>query len=75
MAVLGLAILLGRNEAGISNRGNFFCTTLYILYVPTAQLTNVKFVFHFEPYTSLLHGVFQHKLVKLNEPTAMMLTT
>ena len=30
LAVHGLAILLGRNEAGISNRGKFFCTTLYI---------------------------------------------
>ena len=29
LAVHGLAILLGRNEAGISNRGKFFCTTLY----------------------------------------------
>ena len=33
LAVHGLAILLGRNEAGISNRGKFFCTTLYICQV------------------------------------------
>ena len=29
LAVHGLAILLGRNEVGISNRGKFLCTTLY----------------------------------------------
>ena len=29
LAVHWLAILLGRNEAGISNRGKVFCTTLY----------------------------------------------
>ena len=28
LAVHGLAILLGRNEAGISNRGKKICTTL-----------------------------------------------
>ena len=28
-----LAILLDRNEAGISNRGNLFCTTLYLSIV------------------------------------------
>ena len=30
LVVHGLAILLVRNEAGISGRGKFFCTTLYI---------------------------------------------
>ena len=29
LAVHGLAILLGRNEAEISNRGKIFCTRLY----------------------------------------------
>ena len=29
LAVHGLAILLGRNEAGISKLGKIFCTTLY----------------------------------------------
>ena len=29
MAVHGLAVLFGRNDAGISNRGKIFCTTLY----------------------------------------------
>ena len=50
LAVHGLAILRGRNEAAISNRGKFFCTTLYFRIMPS-----IYSCLCFHPLTSAGH--------------------